>query len=108
MLPHTGDAFLAVTGAAKIKVLDRDGTERGESVQGDMYIRDQRNTKGHVSPCTYGHWHPTDRHGVPACKTEPWPIHDRHWSWTFAQHTLGGLLPPTEDSYRMPCSFRRI
>ena len=56
-----GDAFLAVTGAAKIKVFDRDGTERGESLQGDMYIRDQRNTKGHVSPCTYGHWHPTDR-----------------------------------------------
>ena len=64
LLLRAGDAFLAVTGAAKIKVLDRDGTERGESVQGDMYIRDQRNTKGHVSPCTYGHWHPTDRHGT--------------------------------------------
>ena len=64
LLLHTGDAFLAVTGAAKIRVLGRDGTERGESVQGDMYIRDQRNTKGHVSPCTSGHWHPTDRHGT--------------------------------------------
>lgn len=60
-LDCAGDAFLAVTGAAKVKVFDRDGTERGESVQGDMYIRDQRNTKGHVSPCTYGQWHPTDR-----------------------------------------------
>lgn len=61
-LDCAGDAFLAVSGAAKIKVFDRDGTERGESVQGDMYIRDQRNTKGHVSPCTYGQWHPTDRY----------------------------------------------
>lgn len=63
-----GDQFLAVTGAAKIKVFNRDGTERGESLQGDMYIRDQRNTKGHVSPCTYGHWHPTDRHVHPCIK----------------------------------------
>jgi hypothetical protein len=56
-----GDAFLAVTGSAKIKVYDRDCIERGESLQGDMYIRDQRNTKGHVSPCTTGQWHPADR-----------------------------------------------
>jgi hypothetical protein len=61
LLIAAGDAFLAVTGSAKIKVYDRDGVERGESVQGDMYIRDQRNTKGHVSPCTYGHWHPKDK-----------------------------------------------
>lgn len=50
-----------MTGSAKIKVYDRDCVLRGESLQGDMYIRDQRNTKGHVSPCTYGQWHPTDR-----------------------------------------------
>ncbi|CAL8470106.1 g9648 [Coccomyxa elongata] len=58
----TGDAFLAVTGSAKIKVYDRDCILRGETLQGDMYIRDQKNTKGHVSPCTYGQWHPTDRY----------------------------------------------
>ena len=57
-----GDAFLAVTGSAKIKVYDRDCILRGETLQGDMYIRDQKNTKGHVSPCTYGQWHPTDRY----------------------------------------------
>ena len=56
-----GDAFLAITGSARIKVYDRDGRERGESLQGDMYIRDLRNTKGHVSPCTNGAWHPLDR-----------------------------------------------
>ena len=61
--PHVaaGDAFLAVTGASQIKVYDRDGVERGESAKGDMYIRDLRNTKGHVSPCTGGQWHPADR-----------------------------------------------
>ena len=61
-----GDAFLCVTGAAKIKVYDRDGKERGESVLGDPYIRDTKNTKGHQSPCTSGHWHPTDRRALPA------------------------------------------
>ncbi|KAK9812868.1 hypothetical protein WJX72_004992 [[Myrmecia] bisecta] len=58
----SGDAFLAVTGSAKIKVFDRDGMTRGESLQGDMYIRDQKNTKAHVSPCTNGQWHPEDRY----------------------------------------------
>jgi len=61
--PRAGDAFLCVTGAAKIKVYDRDGVERAESVLGDPYIRDTKNTKGHQSPCTSGHWHPTDRCG---------------------------------------------
>ena len=45
-----------------MKVFDRDGKERGETVKGDMYIRDLRNTKGHVSPCTFGQWHPNDRY----------------------------------------------
>lgn len=56
-----GDAFLVATGGSKIKVYDRDGKERGESVAGDMYIRDLRNTKGHISPCTAAQWHPSDR-----------------------------------------------
>ena len=58
---HAGDAFLAVSGSAQIKIYDRDGIERGESLRGDMYIRDQRNTKGNVSPATGGHWSTTDR-----------------------------------------------
>ncbi len=44
------------------KVYDRDGKERGEFVRGDMYIRDMKNTKGHVSGLTYGQWHPTDKY----------------------------------------------
>lgn len=58
----TGDAFLVATGSSQIKVYDRDGKERGVSVAGDMYIRDLRNTKGHISPCTHAQWHPTDRY----------------------------------------------
>lgn len=56
-----GDAFLAVSGSSQIKIYDRDAIERGESLRGDMYIRDQKNTQGHVSPATGGQWHPNDR-----------------------------------------------
>ncbi|GIM09200.1 hypothetical protein Vretimale_13055 [Volvox reticuliferus] len=54
----SGDAFLVVTGAAQAKIYDRDGRSLGEFVRGDMYIRDARNTKGHISGLTGGWWHP--------------------------------------------------
>ncbi len=57
----TGDAFLAVSGSPQPKVYSRDGKEEGEFVRGDMYIRDMKNTKGHVSGCTGGSWHPTEK-----------------------------------------------
>ncbi len=60
---HTfaGDAFLVVTGSSQPKIYDRDGHELGEFVKGDMYIRDLRNTKGHLYRCCAGQWHPDDR-----------------------------------------------
>eukprot|EP00192_Tetraselmis_astigmatica_P008785 CAMPEP_0117652634 /NCGR_PEP_ID=MMETSP0804-20121206/2736_1 /TAXON_ID=1074897 /ORGANISM="Tetraselmis astigmatica, Strain CCMP880" /LENGTH=689 /DNA_ID=CAMNT_0005458703 /DNA_START=115 /DNA_END=2184 /DNA_ORIENTATION=- len=57
----SGESFLAVTGSACPKVYDRDGRELGEFPRGDMYIRDMKNTKGHISGCTFGMWHPEDR-----------------------------------------------
>ncbi len=57
----TADQFLAVTGSAQAKIYDRDGFTLGEFVKGDMYIRDLKNTKGHISGLTGGHWHPKDR-----------------------------------------------
>uniref|UniRef100_A0A061QZ94 Wd repeat-containing protein 70-like n=1 Tax=Tetraselmis sp. GSL018 TaxID=582737 RepID=A0A061QZ94_9CHLO len=57
----SGEAFLVVTGSACPKVYDRDGRELGEFPRGDMYIRDMKNTKGHISGCTFGSWHPSDR-----------------------------------------------
>jgi WD40 repeat protein len=57
----TADQFIAVTGSAQAKIYDRDGFTLGEFVKGDMYIRDLKNTKGHISGLTGGHWHPKDR-----------------------------------------------
>ncbi|KAI5315662.1 hypothetical protein L3X38_044838 [Prunus dulcis] len=54
----TADRFLCVTGSAQAKIYDRDGLTLGEFVKGDMYIRDLKNTKGHISGLTCGEWHP--------------------------------------------------
>ncbi|KAG0619396.1 hypothetical protein M758_4G136700 [Ceratodon purpureus] len=57
----TADQFIAITGSATAKIYDRDGFTLGEFVKGDMYIRDLKNTKGHISGLTGGHWHPKER-----------------------------------------------
>lgn len=40
------------------QIYDRDGLTLGEFVKGDMYIRDLKNTKGHITGLTCGQWHP--------------------------------------------------
>jgi WD40 repeat protein len=57
----SGDAFLAVTGSAQPKVFTRDGIEECEFPRGDMYIRDLKNTTGHITSCTDGQWHPLEK-----------------------------------------------
>ncbi|CAA6666491.1 unnamed protein product [Spirodela intermedia] len=54
----TSDRFLCVTGSAQAKIYDRDGLTLGEFIKGDMYIRDLKNTKGHISGLTCGEWNP--------------------------------------------------
>ena len=57
----SGDRFVVAGGATRATVHDRDGCELGEFDSGDMYIRDLRNTKGHVSALTDAKWNPIDR-----------------------------------------------
>ncbi|BGP57026.1 hypothetical protein JCM8202v2_004664 [Rhodotorula sphaerocarpa] len=54
----TGDSFLVATGSAQVKLYDRDGAEKWEYSKGDMYIRDMRNTDGHVAAVNAIAWHP--------------------------------------------------
>ncbi|KAK4704133.1 WD repeat-containing protein 70, partial [Phenoliferia sp. Uapishka_3] len=53
-----GDALLAATGSNQAKLFDRDGVETCVFAKGDMYIRDLRNTDGHVAALTSVAWHP--------------------------------------------------
>lgn len=60
----TADRFLCVTGSAQAKIYDRDGLTLGEFVKGDMYIRDLKNTKGHISGLTCGEWSPKEKQTI--------------------------------------------
>ncbi|CAG8613298.1 4681_t:CDS:10 [Paraglomus brasilianum] len=57
----SGDSFLIISGSARAKLYDRDGFEIEEYVKGDPYIRDMRNTVGHIASLTSGGWHPHDK-----------------------------------------------
>eukprot|EP00963_Diacronema_lutheri_P007384 scaffold649_cov347-Pavlova_lutheri.AAC.23 len=56
-----GDSLLVVSGAPTAALLARDGTELGQTSRGDMYVRDLKNTRGHIMALTEGHWHPSDK-----------------------------------------------
>ncbi|GAB2234475.1 hypothetical protein Droror1_Dr00003729 [Drosera rotundifolia] len=60
----TSGYFLCVTGSAQAKIYDRDGLTIGEFIKGDMYIRDLKNTKGHISGLTCGEWHPKTKETI--------------------------------------------
>ncbi|XP_038888479.1 WD repeat-containing protein 70 [Benincasa hispida] len=60
----TADRFMCVTGSAQAKIYDRDGLTLGEFMKGDMYIRDLKNTKGHISGLTCGEWHPKTKETI--------------------------------------------
>ncbi|KAJ4774222.1 WD repeat-containing protein 70 [Rhynchospora pubera] len=87
----TSDKFLCVTGSAQANqasntrkeawekmeighrcqssimlylIYDRDGLTLGEFVRGDMYIRDLKNTKGHISGLTGGEWNPKSKETI--------------------------------------------
>ncbi|OIV92098.1 hypothetical protein TanjilG_27253 [Lupinus angustifolius] len=60
----SADRFLCVTGSAQAKIYDRDGLTLGEFMKGDMYIRDLKNTKGHITGLTCGEWHPKNKETI--------------------------------------------
>jgi WD repeat-containing protein 70 len=59
--PLSANQILVITALPQAKIFDRDGAQVCEFVKGDMYLRDLKNTKGHISEITSGAWSPTDR-----------------------------------------------
>lgn len=51
---------LVVSGTAQAKVFSRDGVDLGTCKKGDPYLRDMRNTTGHISDLSCGKCHPTE------------------------------------------------
>ncbi|OAL69853.1 WD repeat protein [Trichophyton violaceum] len=58
--PISPSQVLVVSATPQAKILSRDGDTLAEFVKGDMYLRDMKNTKGHISEVTSGTWSPTD------------------------------------------------
>ncbi|KAJ3199454.1 hypothetical protein HDU82_000413 [Entophlyctis luteolus] len=58
---NSGDQFLIASGSNQVKLYDREGSAVCEYTKGDMYLRDMKNTKGHISALTCCKWHPNDR-----------------------------------------------
>jgi WD40 repeat protein len=57
----TGDSILVFAASLQPRLLTREGVEVSDFVRGDVYLRDMRNTKGHVGEVTSGTWHPLNR-----------------------------------------------
>ncbi|KAF9451784.1 transcription factor [Macrolepiota fuliginosa MF-IS2] len=57
---NDGQKFLCISGTTQAKIFDRDGEEQATYIKGDPYIRDMKNTSGHVSELTSCAWHPRD------------------------------------------------
>ncbi|KAL4069376.1 WD40-repeat-containing domain protein [Scleroderma citrinum] len=58
---NDGQQFLVISGTIQAKLYDRDGEEKATFIKGDMYIRDTKNTAGHVGELSACAWHPRDR-----------------------------------------------
>ncbi|KAG4304875.1 hypothetical protein PORY_001550 [Pneumocystis oryctolagi] len=56
-----GDTLLYISANSQAKILDREGEEISECVKGDPYLRDLKNTSGHISELTSGCWNPVSR-----------------------------------------------
>ncbi|KIK71262.1 hypothetical protein GYMLUDRAFT_66468 [Collybiopsis luxurians FD-317 M1] len=57
---NDGQRFLVISGTIQAKLYDRDGEEQATFIKGDPYIRDMKNTAGHVSELSGCAWHPKD------------------------------------------------
>ncbi|KDN39590.1 hypothetical protein RSAG8_08746, partial [Rhizoctonia solani AG-8 WAC10335] len=57
---NAGDKFLIISGTSQAKLYERDGEEVATFIKGDPYIRDMKNTAGHVGELTACAWHPKE------------------------------------------------
>ena len=59
MYSTISEKLLLISDSAVAKIINKDGKEVNETLRGDMYMRDMKGTKGHISSITSGDWHPT-------------------------------------------------
>ncbi|WVO17036.1 hypothetical protein L204_104723 [Cryptococcus depauperatus] len=76
-----GQQLLVISGTFYPKIFNRDGEDEIEFNKGDVYLRDMRNTNGHIAEITGGAWHPTDKSLFLTCSNDStlriWDITNR-------------------------------
>lgn len=65
-----GEHLLVATGTAQPQLYDRNGNLLYAYKKGDMYIRDMKNTAGHVAEVTSCFWHPTEANTFATTSTD--------------------------------------
>ncbi|KAH9521646.1 WD repeat-containing protein 70 [Dermatophagoides farinae] len=65
-----GEFILVVSGSCVAKLIDRDGYVKAETIKGDQYISDMKNTKGHIAMLNSGCWHPMERNIFATCSND--------------------------------------
>lgn len=99
----TGEGMLAIGHSSQPRVLDRDGKPFGTFPAGDMYLRDMKNTKGHVMNCNGGVFHPTERSVCLTCSDDGTL---RLWDVTRCDHPGGPQKAVIKPQLRKPGRFR--
>lgn len=87
-----------------VQIYDRDGLTLGEFVKGDMYIRDLKNTKGHISGLTCGEWHPKTKETILTSSEDGslriWDVNDfKSQKQVSPSYSLATLLYTNEDCW---------
>lgn len=58
---NTGELLLLTAANWQPKIMTREGEDVGEMPRGDPYLRDMKNTRGHVGEVTSGSWNPKNK-----------------------------------------------
>lgn len=99
----TGEVVLISAANWQPKLVSRDGEEMGEMSRGDPYLREMKNTRGHVGEVTAGKWHPKNEN---QCATASADSTVRIWDANNVSKCLQVMTykPKTAGSGRVKCT----
>lgn len=67
---NNGERLLIASGESILKLLDRNGQQWAETVNGDRYLVDVNNTKGHTATVYSCCWHPLNKTEFLTCAAD--------------------------------------
>ena len=103
---NSGDLVLVISGSSQIRIVDKEGFVKFESVKGDQYINDMAKTKGHTAILNCGSWNPINIRECISCSKDGtcrlWDFmskHNQHKSLLKIRTQSGLKSNPTACKY---------